>query len=99
MYSEEENYFRGPPKRKNFVRRFIDNIKEGMQTKEFQSDLKGLEEETQKLRESKILLTMQEHLKNSKEFADKSIKSGSKFVGEKSEFMRTASAEVRVYMK
>ena len=95
LYSQEENYFRGPPKRKNFARRFIDNIKEGMQAKEFQTDLKGLEEETEKLKQSKILLTMQEHLKNTKELADKSIKSGTKFVGEKSEFVRTASAEVR----
>ena len=95
LYSQEENYFKGPPKRKNFIRRFIDNIKEGIQAKEIQSELKGLEEETEKLKQSKILLTMQEHLKNTKELADRSIKSGSKFVGEKSEFVKAASAEVR----
>ena len=92
--SQEENYFKGPPKRKNFIRRFIDNVKEGMEAKEFQTNLKGLEEETARLKESKVLQAMQEHLKTTKESADKAYKSGTKFVGEKSEYVRTASSEV-----
>ena len=92
--SQEENYFKGPPKRKNFIRRFIDNVKEGMEAKEFQTNLQGLEEETTRLKESKVLQAMQEHLKTTKESAGKAYKSGTKFVGEKSEYVRAASSEV-----
>ena len=97
FYSEEEdNYFKGPPKQKreNFIKRFLDNVRKGFKSKEFQADLRGLEEETAKMKESKVILTMKQRLETTKKFADESMKSGAKFVGEKADIVKSASSEV-----